>query len=224
MKTMNPRRCEWCTFETLHRSALSTHRKRCTARPAAVDPEKEQLRQLVAQQAQQLAEKQRIIDELLQAAKDERKRPRSVTNNQTNNINNQINIFGKESLQHVTESKLQELLSDPDTSVARHVTLKHSVDENRNVRVPNCREKWVEVLTERDGVKQWEAVEKNTVLSELVESTALQLEGEADEATMVGQRFVKWHERLLESADQNGRMYREQCDKVHKSLVDATRR
>lgn len=135
-----------------------------------------------------------------------------------------MNIFGQESLHHITDAKLQELIADPDTSVARLVTLKHSVDQNRNIRVKNSRERWVEYLVSRDGVKTWEAVPKDHVLGDLVESTSLELEASADEATQVGRRFSQWHERLLESQDSNGAMFREQCDMVHKSLVNATRR
>ena len=55
------RRCEWCTFVTVHRSGLSTHRKRCTARPAPVDPEKEQLRQ----QVDTLTQRVRYLEDLV---------------------------------------------------------------------------------------------------------------------------------------------------------------
>ena len=229
-----------CGYRTADRGNMSRHKNHyCKFRTAPIDPEKEALRQQVEalrqqldvarqqQEAtmQQLTTKDEQIAELLLAARDERKRPRvqNQTNNNRYNVNNQINIFGKESLEHITEAKLQELIADPDTSVARLVTLKHSVEQNRNVRIPNVRDKFVEILVERDGEKKWEALPKTHVLSELVEHTSLQLEAEADEGTHVGRRFTQWHEKLLESQDQNGTMFRQQCDMVHKHLAQATR-
>ena len=235
------RQCD-CGFQTTHRGAWSIHRRTCSQREDH-DPEKEHLRercealerQLAQYQEQlsvkdsQLADQQKTIDKLLQAAREERKRPRSVTHNHQpiNNryeVNNQINIFGKESLEHITEAKLQELIADPDTSVARLVTLKHSVEQNRNVRIPNVRDRWVQVLQEgEDGEKRWHSLPKDDVLGELVESTALELDAQASEDSVAGRRFTQWHERLLESTDQKGQLYRDQCSRVHKSLAEATR-
>lgn len=236
--------CE-CGYATTHRGNWSTHKKRC-ATHATIDPEKEQLREQLAAKDEQLAATReqlalaqeqlatkdellvaqaKQIDELLQAAKEERKRPRTVNNNLNSTVNNHINVFGKESLAHITEAKLQELLSDPYTSVARLVTLKHSVEENQNVKVPNAREKWVQVLVEgEDGQREWQAVPKGDILSEIVESNAMLLEGEADESTVPGERYSRWHDQLRDSQEQNGRMFKDQMDLVHKVIVESTRK
>ena len=224
------RTCPNCGYSTRHRGHWSTHRKTCKNRPTEPDVEKEQLRQRISADADriqslehQLASKDKQINELLKAAREERKRPRTV-NNKNYNVNQQINVFGKESLAHLTETTLQDLLSDPDTSVARLVTLKHSVEENQNLRVPNRREKWVQVLKQTsDGKKVWEVVPKHDILTELVETNAMFLEGEADESTAPGLRFSQWHERLLQSQDSGGKMFREQMDMVHNTLVESTR-
>lgn len=47
------RRCEWCDFETIHRSSLSTHKKRCKLRPDENRVEAE-LRERVLSLEQQL--------------------------------------------------------------------------------------------------------------------------------------------------------------------------
>ena len=174
----------------------------------------------------QLLTKDKQIDELLQAAKEERKRPRTVNNlNTTTNVNNQINVFGKESLAHITEAKLQELLSDPHMSVARLVTLRHAVEENQNLKVPNAREKWVQVLTEDEyGNREWQSVPKGDILSEIVETNAMLLEGEADESTVPGARYSQWHDQLRDSQQQHGRMFKDQMDLVHKVIVESTRK
>ena len=222
-----------CGYATTHRGNWSTHKKRC-ATHAKIDPEKEQLREQLSAAREQLATKDELlvtqakqINELLQAAKEERKRPRTVNNhlNNTTNVNNHINVFGKESLAHITEAKLQELLADPHTSVARLVTLKHSVEENQNVKVPNAREKWVQVLVEgEDGKREWQAVPKGDILSEIVETNAMLLEGEADESTVPGVRYSQWHDQLRDSQEQNGRMFKDQMDLIHKVILDSTRK
>ena len=104
---------------------MSTHKKyHCSVHTVRGDPEKAQLRERVAEQAAQLAAKDRQIAERDEqakrqlAAKDRQidqllrmaKRPRTVNN--TQNISNHVNVFGKESLAHITDAKLQELLRD----------------------------------------------------------------------------------------------------------------
>ena len=224
-KYRDPRECE-CGYTTVWMSAWSVHRRTCRGVPApAVETElRERVQsleqQLVAKDEQMLA-KDRQIEELMR----QNKRPRTEnSHNISYNVNQNINVFGKESLGHVTEAKLQELIQDPETSVARLVTLKHSAEENRNVRVPNVRDRWVQVLKEdEDGGKRWETVEKGDILGDLVMDTAMDLDREADEDTQVGKRFVQWHEKLKESSDQKGQLYRDQCSRVHRSLAGATR-
>ena len=237
----DPRTCE-CGYTTMYRGNMSNHKKHHCRQRVDVDGEKDQLRERVASLEQQLATKDEQLatkdeqlatkDEQL-SAKDEQlkelircaKRPRVERNtNTTNHISNSINVFGRESLSHITEAKLKELLSDPDTSVSRLVTLKHSVVENRNVRVPNVREKWVEVLRQdADGQQRWETVPKGDILGNLVMDNAMLLEGEADEETVSGARYSQWHERLLQSQDQEGRLYKDQLERVHRSLAQSTR-
>ena len=74
-----------------------------------------------------------------------------------------------------------------------------------------------------DGTRHWETVPKGDILGDMVMDNALFLEGEADESTAPGARYSQWRERLLQSQDQNGRMYKDQMDRVHKAVLDSTR-
>jgi hypothetical protein len=264
-----PRECE-CGYTTPFRSAWSKHRKICkhvafersdndmlveknariatlehqlTTKDDQLSTKDEQMREREATFKEQLAAKDRQIEELLAAAKDERKRPRTVnhntTNNQTNNHTNnyaisQLNVFGKESMDHISQAKMQELIKEPDTSLARLVALKHSVPANKNVRVPNKRERMVErVMQMSDGEKVWEGEDKDKVASDLVESTAMVLEGAVDKTTGMGQRYERWVGRLMQSHDEyhlgdsagkaGGKQFKHQMDLVHHSLVNVTR-
>lgn len=224
-KYRNPRDCE-CGFSTVWMSAWSVHKRTCRVAAGSTEIDlrervqslEQQLHATHEQMREQLQAKDKQIEELLR----QNKRPRTE-NNTTVNQNFNVNVFGKETLQHITDAKLQELLSDPETSVARLVTLKHQPEENRNIRVPNIRDKRIETLTERDGVRMWETHTKQDILAELVETNALILEGHADEDTTTGKRYVEWHERLLESTDQKGRIYRDQLDRTHRALADLDR-
>ena len=233
-----PRVCE-CGFQTIHRSAWSIHKRTCKQRPTQGDPEKDQLRERVAsleqqvaadreqlkakdaQMKEQLEAKDRQIEELL-------KRPRTV-NNTTNHHNRyvveqHINVFGKESIDHISDEQLQQLIQEPSTAVARLVRLKLQVAENQNVRVPNKRERVVEVVTDEDGQKRWKSVDRDGVLERLWDDNGLLLENEADEEDGgIGARFVRHQEMVRMSQDQNGRMYREQLGQIHSTLADATR-
>ena len=226
-----PRTC-YCGYSTLNRGNFSKHKRLCSfllSEQQSSDKELiSTLKEQLEQSKKQLAEKDKQIAELLDAAKDERKKPRTITHMTNNTVNyNNVNVFGKESLRHITDETIQELIKDPETSIARLVTLKHSVVENRNIRVPNTREQFVQLLVEENGEKRWQTLKKGDVLGEIVENTAMQLDDQADEDTLHGQRFVNWHDKLKDSVDSDSvdglRMYRDQMERVHRSIVESTR-
>jgi hypothetical protein len=148
-------------------------------------------------------------------------------NNTTNNryvVEHNVNVFGKESIDHISDEQLQQLLQDPSTAVARLVRLKLQAPENQNVRVPNKRERVVEVVTDEEGHKRWKSVDRDGVLERLWDDNGVLLENEADEEDgSTGSQFVRHQERVRQSQDQNGRMYREQLGQIHSTLADATR-
>ena len=226
---------------------MSKHRRMyCKNRPIEADGEKDQLRERVAsleaqvavyreqllakdQQIQQqhdhyqqeLQVKDRQIDELL-------KRPRTVTNNTTNHnryvVEQHINVFGKESIDHISDEQLRQLLHEPSTAVARLVRLKLQAPENQNVRVPNKRDRVVEVVTDEEGQKRWKSVDRDGVLERLWDDNGLLLENEADEEDGgTGAQFVRHQERVRQSQDNKGRLYKEQLAQIHTTLADATR-
>ena len=171
---------------------------------------------------EQLEAKDRQIEELL-------RRPRTV-NNTTNNNNSRyvveqhVNVFGQESIDHISDEQLQQLLNEPSTAVARLVRLKMQAPENQNVRVPNKRERVVEVVTDEEGQKRWKSVDRDGVLERLWDDNGLLLENEADEEDGgTGARFVRHQERVRQSQDQKGRLYKDQLAQIHTTLADATR-
>jgi hypothetical protein len=172
----------------------------------------EQLAEQLKAKDEQIAEKDKQIEQLI-------KRPR-VQNNRFHIVNQQMNSFGHESLDHIPDKKYQELLRDPETSVARVVAIRHSIPENDNVSIPNVRERRWLVMEEEGGEKRWRSKDKSQVLEQLWEANAFLLESEADEETPVGARWSRWADRVRASMDAHGKLYREQLDMVEHSILD----
>ena len=214
---------------TLDRSNWSKHSRICSKRPVASDGEKDQLRERVTLLEQQLAVKdeQLAIKDRQMSEKDEQikqliKRPKTINNHNRFVVNNNVNCFGRESLEHITEATYQELLRDPETSVAKVVALQRMIPENENVVIPNVRERRWLVVEEEGGEKQWRNKDKGVVLEQMWESSTCLLEGEADEETPVGARWSRWADKVRSGVD--GRLYREQLDMVEHCILDGSRK
>ena len=171
---------------------------------------------------EQIKEKDGQIKELIQVAK----KPRTVTNTTTNNNNRyvveqHINVFGKESIKHISHEQIQALLADPANAVPQFIKLKHKKSPggmNQNVRVPNQKRAIYQVVVAGDGEeKEWENKAKGEALEELYDTNSGDLEAEADEETRVGSQFLDHQERVKASAGggDGGRRYKEQLDKIH---------
>jgi hypothetical protein len=216
-----------CGYETMIIANWSGHKKRCKGggeteqlkrhvtslerQLAAKDQDKEDLKQ-------QLAAKDRQIEELIQVAK----KPRTV-HNTTNNkfvVEQHINAFGKESIDHISQQQIQALLADPVNAVPQFIKLKHRKAPggvNQNLRVPNQKRAIYQVVVPGDEGKEWENKSKGEVLEQLYDDNSGQLEAEADEETRVGSHFLNHQEKIRASASggDGGRRYKEQLDKIH---------
>jgi hypothetical protein len=173
----------------------------------------------LAAKDQQLAAKDRQIEQLI-------KKPRTSTvNNTTNNnryvVEQKINVFGKESIEHISHEQIQALLADPANAVPQFIKLKHRKAPggvNQNVRVPNQKRAIYQVVVPGEGEeKEWENKAKGEVLEQLYDDNSGHLEAEADEETRVGSRFLDHQEKVKASVEggDGGRRYKEQLDKIH---------
>ena len=234
------RRCT-CGYSTTNPGNWCTHKKSCPlvtnekdARIITLEKDKEDLKeQLMTQLAakdeqmardrqdmkEQLAAKDRQIDELIKAAK----KPRTITTNNKYVVEQHVNCFGKESVEHISEQQIQRLLADPANAVPQYIKLKHNRAPggvNKNVRVPNQKRAIYQVVVPgEDGEKEWEHQAKGDVLEQLYDENSIQLEAEVDEETRVGSMFLNHQDKVRESANGNsgdgGRRYKEQLDKIH---------
>jgi len=218
--------CE-CGYETIWMSNWSSHKKRCKLvmtgdkeRIASLERDKEDLKaQLVdtkEQMREQMRAKDRQIEQLI-------KRPRTVNNTNTTKyvVEQKINVFGKESIEHISQEQIQALLADPANAVPQFIKLKHRRAPdgvNNNIRVPNQKRAIYQVVVPGEGEeKEWENKAKGEVLEQLYDDNSGHLEAEADEETRVGSQFLDHQDKVKASVEggDGGRRYKEQLDKIH---------
>ena len=218
-----PRVCE-CGYTTNFPSAWFVHKKSCKLVKCDKDELIEQMKQQLADTKQQLAAKDEQIKELIQVAK----KPRTV-NNTTNNryvVEQHINVFGKESIEHISPDQIQALLADPANAVPQFIKLKHRRAPggvNQNLRIPNQKRAIYQVVVAGEGEeKEWENKAKGEVLEQLYDDNSGHLEAEADEETQVGSRFLDHQEKVKASVggEDGGRRYKDQLDKIHSVVTN----
>ena len=219
-----PRVCA-CGYTTHAPSSWSRHKKTCKSIPNSKDILVETLQNQLATKDEQLiakdehyqkelAAKDRQIEELIKATK----KPRTVTNHNRYVVEQHINVFGKESLEHIRPEQIEALLADPTNAVSRFIKLKHQKAPggvNANVRVPNQKRAIYQVVVSADGEeKEWENRAKGEVLEQMYDENSGHLEAEADEETRVGSQFLEHQDLVKASAAANavdgGRRYKEQ--------------
>ena len=204
-----------CGYTSVNMSNWSRHKKYCKL---VVTSDKERIASL----EKQLAAKDRQIEQLI-------KRPRTVNNTTTNNryvVEQHINVFGKETIEHISAEQIQALLADPANAVPQFIKLKHRRAPNgvnQNVRVPNQKRAIYQVVVAGEGEeKEWENKAKGEVLEQLYDDNSGHLEAEADEETHVGSQFLDHQEKVKASAggDDGGRRYKDQLDKIHSVVTN----
>ncbi len=229
--------CE-CGYTTNNTGNWSAHKKRCKLVKSDKDALVEQMKQQLADKDRQLAdtqeqlaakdeqikEKDGQIKELIQVAK----KPRTVNNNTTNKyvVEQHINVFGNESIEHISPAEIQALLADPANAVPQFIKLKHRRAPggvNHNLRIPNQKRAIYQVVVAGEGEdKEWENKSKGDVLEQLYDDNSGYLECEADEDTRVGSRFLDHQDKVKLSAggEDGGRRYKEQLDKIHSVVTN----
>jgi len=207
----------------LHRSNWRSHKLSCKAvvsdKDLRIQSLEKQLDETKREAKEQLAAKDEQIKELIQIAK----KPRTNTVNNTTNryvVENHVNVFGKESIEHIPREQMQALLADPATAVPNFIKLKRKAPGgiNKNVRCPNQKRAMYQVVVPgEDEKKEWENKAKGEVLEQLYDDNSGHLEAEAEEDTLVGSNFLNFQDKVKESmeGEDGGRRYKEQLDKIH---------
>ena len=217
-----------CGYNTFRISSWYIHNKSCKGaseaeqlkcQVATLEKQLENTREQLTTKDRQMEAKDRQIEELIKVAK----KPR-VVNNTTHNkyvVEQHINTFGKESVEHISHDQIQALLADPANAVPQFIKLKHRKAPggvNQNVRIPNQKRAIYQVVVAGEGeMKEWENKAKGDVLEQLYDDNSGHLEAEADEETRVGSQFLDHQDKMKASGsgEDGGRRYKEQLDKIH---------
>jgi hypothetical protein len=213
---------------TTFSSAWCVHKKSCKLiqaeqkadekeRIASLEKDKNDLKQQLCVKDEQLQAKDRQIEELIKATK----KPRTVTNHNRYVVEQHINVFGKETMSHISPQQIQHLLADPENAVAKFVKLKHRAPSNANVRCPNMNRAIYQVVVDTEGEREWENRAKGEVLEKLYDDNSSILEGEAIEEEHLP--FLDHQDKVKASAAANaadgGRCYKQQLDKIHNVIT-----
>jgi len=228
-----------CGFSTIWMPSWSNHKKSCKLiKDEHSASERERIasleRQLHAKDEhyqkelqdnrqhyqKELAVKDRQLADQAEEIKMLIKRPRTVNNNNRYVVEQHINVFGQESLEHITPEQIQGLLSDPESAVARLVKLKHRKEpRNANIRCPNMNRAIYQVVVRDGEEKEWENRAKGDVLEKLYDDTSCMLEAEADEDDHTP--FLDHQDKVKASmsGEDGGRCYKDQLDKIHHMII-----
>jgi len=183
--------CLNCQKSFLYSSGLSKHRNRCTNAVAqlAATPISLEITELIAHHNQEketlLQENERMkkqIDELLEKVKTAP--PTNVINN-TKNIENQtnfnINYYGCENLEYITDKFIQEMMKIPYSSIPhiiKHIHFHPAHPENHNLKITNRKLPYASVFNKTD---KWELVQKRQTIEELMQKGYGMMDDRAEE-------------------------------------------
>lgn len=210
-----------CDYSTNRLSNFNSHKSVCKVIKAQEKEESLQkdkdrfndIKEQLAQANKQLAEKDEQIKMLIK-----HQRNSIQTQNNVFIVAEGTNLFGRES--SVSEQVKLEFLKVPEDAVAKLIAFKHSMKENRNVMVPNVRDsRWL-VVEDSGGEKQWQSMDKSSLLETMWENNVIELEGAADENTSVGGRFLCWSEKVKEEQGTDGKLWKSQMRKVENVILD----
>jgi len=243
-----------CGKQYLHLSNLSTHKRRCSIIQddkqsynveQTEDADKTTLIDILLKERQQFEkEKQELLEQFekeklekqelqkqveLEKQNVETEKLRNTIHNGNNinndNLNIQINAFGCENLEHITDAfKLkcvkQIYKSIPEMVIKIHFNTKYP--ENHNVKIPNKKLPYASIMTTDN---KWKTVNKNGAVSSMVdksfnilEDTYEEYKGELSEIKR--KNYEKYQEKYLKNDKQ---LHKQLENDVECLVLDGTR-
>ena len=212
-----------CGYASSHTGNFRQHKTTCKmVSEASLLAAKDEL---IESLKDQLAAKDRQIQELIEVAK----KPR-VTNVNVEKLDH-LNLFGQDCIEHIDPQDIQKLFKCPERAVPEFIKLKRRNPANRNVRCQNKKQKIYQVLIKNhDGEKEWENRGQKEVCENLYENASNILEEEAAvleeefaglEETRHGSKFLDFQDKVKKSyeGEDNKRQYNDQLDRIHHVII-----
>jgi len=165
--------CKHCNKIFLHKDYRARHEKKCMAtKPSANGNSIEELKEIVI-------DMKNTIQDLIK----DKGEPSNITNNNTQNIQNNIHLtlnYGEENMNHITLKDIISFLEKGENGIEALVEYKHfnrQVPENCNVMIKNLNNKFA--LMYKNA--KWEVVNKSYILQDLYTSNVTYLKGKFEE-------------------------------------------
>lgn len=168
----NVHSCKNCGKSFIHKSSLSKHKLSCKSEIVSdskiFEKTLENQRLRFEQEKMHLQNK---IDKLMNHEKDERNNINNITNNihTQNNVNIQINAFGNENLDYITEEfvlKCLEKMYSSLPSLIERIHFDPNHPENHNVKIPSKTLSHATILTDD---RTWKTIDRELVIDSMVD-------------------------------------------------------
>ena len=224
-----------CGKKYLHLSNLSTHKRTCSiiqSDTQTEDADKNTLHDILLKERQQFElERQQFEKEKEELQKQveiekqnvETEKLRNTINN--DNLNIQINAFGCENLEHITDTFKVKCLkqiykSIPEMVIKIHFNTKYP--ENHNVKIPNKKLQHASIMTKDKG---WKTVDKKSTITSMVDKSFNILDDTYEEhKNELTETKRKYYEKYQEKYWNNDKKLHKQLENDVECLVlDGTR-
>jgi hypothetical protein len=152
--------CE-CGKTYQHKQGLSRHKTRCL---------KKEIATIKSQYETENAELKKQIEELKEKTVTNKTITKVFNNNSTQNIETQVNInyYGCENLEYITDKFIQEMMKIPYSSIPhiiKHIHFHPAHPENHNVKITNRKLPYASVYKN----DKWELSHKRKTIEELMQ-------------------------------------------------------
>ena len=138
--------------------------------------------------------------------------------NTTNNI--QINNYGSENIEYITDKVFKKLLTKPMSAITRLIELKHfhpNHPENHNVRITNIHDKYAKIYQD----KKWLIKHKKDVVEDLVENGYADFEEFKDLSEDELAEKIKEKYMLMQKSYNNN--FQKICKKSELSIINESK-
>ena len=204
-----------CGKQYLHQPSLSKHKKTCKviqeSKRNTSDTE------IIQKQLSDLLEKYEHLSSIIIANATANTNTNTTTNynnsthidTQNNNISIQINAFGNENLDYITDGGFDHCVNRVYASIPTLIEKVHfdpAHPENHNIKIPNKKQPHASVLSEN---KEWKLMDKNEVIANMMDTGYILLDD----------RFRENKANYTEYRQKQYRQYQEKYDNEDKETI-----
>ena len=196
--------CKYCDTIFSRKNNMKRHQRICNKKNIIDEKLKQQNEILIAKVEEMITKMNKMEEEIKKY-----RETASVTNvNSFNTIKNnkiQINNYGCENIDYITNKVFKKLLNTPMSAIPKLIELKHfhpSHPENHNIKITNIHDKFAKIYKDN----KWLISHKKDVIQELVDNGYADFEEfkdlNEDEVTLkIKEKYKKMEKYYLDNQD-----------------------